>query len=127
MFQHEINAFLNFGVYVLISFMALYIFIKLFVMWTPYDDIQKIRDNDLPHAITLSGSCIGFTIPLLICSYLGSSLLTFIELALIIGIVQLILEKLISYWLVHKNEATSIFHASISICAGAIVGFSIIP
>lgn len=127
MFDHNPEAFLRFLMYIGLSCFSLYIFIKMFVLSTPYDDIQKIRDNDLPHAITLSGVSIGFTIPLLICSYFGSSVIVFIELAFIIGIIQLILEKLISMWLVQKNEATSIFHAAISICIGAIVGFSIIP
>jgi uncharacterized membrane protein YjfL (UPF0719 family) len=127
MFNHNPQAFIDFAMYVTLSLVTLWFFLRMFVLFTPNDNIQKVREGDLPHSIILSGVMIGFTIPLLICSFLESGIILFLELALFIGVIQLILEKLLSYWLVEKNNATAVFHASISICVGAIVGFSIIP
>lgn len=127
MFSHNLVAFLNFLAYTTFSITALALFIKVFAWITPHDDIQKVREGDVPNAVTLGGVCIGFTIPLLVCSYLGASLVSFVELALIIAVAQILLEKVLDAYLREDNLAVAILHACLSICLGLIVGFSIIP
>lgn len=130
MFNHDIYAFLNFFLYVFYSLTALFLFVKIFVYITPHDNIQKIKDGDVPQAIMLGGVSLGFTIPLLSASYSGASVFGFLELVLIIGLFQILLEKILDKILtknLYLNTATAILHAFFSICVGLICAFSIIP
>lgn len=54
----------NFLVYLSVSIAYLAVFVTLYLRVTPYREIQLIRDGNMAASFSLSGSILGFVIPL---------------------------------------------------------------
>src|SRR6185436_21115548 len=54
----------DFLVYLLVSLAYLGVFIALYIRVTPYREIQLIREGNMAASFSLSGSLLGFIVPL---------------------------------------------------------------
>lgn len=63
-FQQSISGLPAFITYFLISLVLLAVFLFIYLRVTPYREIQLIRDGNVAAALSLSGTILGFTIPL---------------------------------------------------------------
>lgn len=63
-FQQSISGFPAFITYFLISLALLAVFLFIYLHVTPYREIQLIREGNVAAALSLSGTMLGFTIPL---------------------------------------------------------------
>jgi len=129
-------SFLHFLVYALSGIGLLGLFTYVYNLVTPYNDLEEIKKGNNASSITLSGAMIGFTIPLVLLSFLGVNLLDFALWSLVVGAIQIGLFKVLSMLLPlgtdpltpsYRNTAVAMTYAALSICIGLIVGFSLIP
>ena len=61
----------NFAVYLAVSLAYLAVFVALYIRVTPYREIELIRGGNMAAAFSLSGSILGFIVPL--CSAIQHS------------------------------------------------------
>ena len=54
----------NFAVYLAVSSAYLAVFVALYIRVTPYREIELIRQGNMAAAFSLSGSVLGFVVPL---------------------------------------------------------------
>ena len=54
----------NFAVYLVVSLAYLAVFIALYIRVTPYREFQLIREGNTAASFSLSGSILGFVVPL---------------------------------------------------------------
>ena len=124
-------AFLDFCLYAFSSLALLAVFGRLYMWVTPYNEFAEMREGNSAPAIALGGALLGFTFPLLSVSYHGVNILDFLIWAVVIGIVQVVIFK-VMYWLIPmqieaENKAIAVFYASVAVCVGLISAFSLIP
>lgn len=129
-----LNSLGNFALFIgyLMAGLALLVaFANLYLWVTPYDDMADIREGKLAPAIALSGAMLGFTFPILMSSYLHTTLLGFVLWGAIAGLVQLAV-----FWSMYRfmpkaietnNVAGSTCFAVAAVCAGLLNAASFIP
>ena len=61
----------NFAVYLAVSLAYLAVFVALYIRVTPYREIELIRGGNMAAAFSLSGSILGFIVP--VCSAIQHS------------------------------------------------------
>lgn len=107
------------------------IFTYIYNVVTPYNDLAEIKKGNSASSITLSGAMIGFTIPLVLLSFVGINFTDFVIWSVIVGAIQIALFKTLYKVLPleanHTNSAVAVMYATLSVCIGLIVGFSLIP
>jgi putative membrane protein len=121
----------NFLLYTFSSLVLLGIFGKIYQWLTPYHEHEQIKAGKLAPAIALGGALIGFTLPLLSVSYHGINYIDFLIWAVVVGVLQIILFKIL-YWLIpmqveEDNKAIALIYAVLAFCVGLISAFSLIP
>lgn len=120
-----------FLVYFVSSVSMLWLFAKLYMYVTPYDEIQEIKDGKKAPAIALAGAMIGFVLPIASMSYHSVAFLDYVFWSFIAGCLQLACFKFLYRFLPREiesdNQAVAIFYAGASICIGVINAFSLIP
>lgn len=121
----------NFLLYAAASMALLALFTWLYKRWTPYDEFVQMRAGKKAPAFAIGGAMLGFTFPLLAVSHYGVNFVDFLIWALVAGVAQLALFKLL-YWVIpmqveEDNQAIGIFYAFAAICVGLINAFSLIP
>ena len=121
----------NFLLYTFSSLVLLGIFGKIYQWLTPYHEHESIKAGKLAPAIALGGALIGFTIPLLSVSYHGINYIDFLIWAVVVGVLQIILFKVL-YWMIpmqveEDNKAIALIYAVLAFCVGLISAFSLIP
>lgn len=62
--QEYASGFPAFIIYFVIGLLLLGLFVAIYIRITPYHEIQLIREGNVAAALGLSGSMLGFTIPL---------------------------------------------------------------
>ena len=121
----------NFLLYTFSSLVLLGVFGKIYQWLTPYHEHEQIKAGKLAPAIALGGALIGFTLPLLSVSYHGINYIDFLIWAVVVGVLQIILFKVL-YWLLpmqveEDNKAIAVIYAVLAFCVGLISAFSLIP
>jgi putative membrane protein len=121
----------NFLLYTFSSLVLLGIFGKIYQWLTPYHEHEQIKAGKLAPAIALGGALVGFTLPLLSVSYHGVNYIDFLIWAVVVGVLQIILFKVL-YWLIpmqveEDNKAIAFIYAVLAFCVGLISAFSLIP
>lgn len=121
---------LHFLAYFSVSTALVGVFTWLYVKVTPYNEFVEIKNGNVHSAISLVGAVIGFTIPLLVASMYGISLVDFIVWACVAMVVQMavffVAYRYFDYKL-HENMAAAVTYAGLCIITGLINGFSLIP
>ena len=113
------------------SLVMLGLFVQLYFLVTPHDDMQLIHGGNISAAIALGGAMLGFTFPLLMASYLQSTFFGFIVWGAIACLVQLAVFKAV-YWFMPRtielnNTAGATVFAVVAVCAGLMNAASFIP
>ena len=121
----------NFLLYTFSSLVLLGIFGKIYQWLTPYHEHESIKAGKLAPAIALGGALLGFTLPLLSVSYHGINYIDFLIWAVVVGVLQIILFKIL-YWMIpmqveEDNKAIAFIYAVLALCVGLISAFSLIP
>lgn len=119
----DINSVAAFIQYFLTSLALLYIFIRVYVAVTPYNEFELIKKNNVAAAISLSGAAIGFTLPLFSAIYYTMSIPEMLVWAIHNCVVQLILFVLMrskAKDIENGMVAPAILLASLSICVGML-------
>jgi putative membrane protein len=127
----SLPSLLWFAAYFLTGVAMLALFTRIYIWFTPYDELVHIRQKRIAPALSLAGAMLGFTIPIVTVSYHGINYLDFIVWGVVAGAVQLICFKLL-YVLMpwhpeDDNSAAATFFAGAAICVGLINAFSLIP
>jgi putative membrane protein len=127
----SVAALQGFVIYMAIGIAMLIVFMFLYMLITPHDDMRAIKMDRTGPTTALVGAMIGFTLPIVSLSYHGSDLLDFIIWGAIAGMLQLILFKVL-YWLLpqtsdENNTAIGIVYAGGAISIGLMNAVSLIP
>lgn len=126
-----LEAYGHFVLYALSSLALLFVFARIYMWTTPYHEMEQIRAGRSAPAIALGGAMVGFTLPLLSVSYHGVNFIDFLIWAVVAGVFQIILFKVL-FWIIpmqieEDNKAIAILYASMAVCVGLISAFSLIP
>jgi putative membrane protein len=126
-----LQAIWHFAEYFLSGLALLIIFTRLYIFFTPYNEIEEIKKGEKAPALSLFGAMIGFLMPILAMSYCGINFIEYLLWSIAAGVIQLACFKVL-YWIMPKmieadNTAAGVFYAGVSICVGAINAFSLIP
>ena len=89
----------NFLVYLSVSIAYLAIFIALYLRVTPYREIQLIREGNMAASFSLSGSVLGFVIPLAASIQHSVSLVDMAIWGLIAMLVQIAAFVVVKLWI----------------------------
>lgn len=127
----EAEGFIRFCEYLALSLAMLALFTQLYIKVTPYDDLKEIREGNLAPAIALCGAMLGFTFPLLVASYLHTSITGFVLWSLVACVMQLGvfwgLYRFLPQIVATHNVAGASCYAVAAVCAGLINAASFIP
>jgi putative membrane protein len=88
--QYSIQGLPAFLIYLVTSFALLALFILIYIWITPYHELALIRDGNIAAAASLSGTILGFVIPLAHAIALSANLLDMALWGLIALVVQLL-------------------------------------
>jgi putative membrane protein len=124
MFLHAVIAF---SIYFVAGALSMVVFTALYLRITEHDEIALIREGNLAAGIALSGTMVGFAIPLARTITQSASILEMMAWALVALIVQILVYLLMRMMLrdlsarIAKGEVSAAtFVASVSIIAGLI-------
>ncbi len=118
--------------YIVTSGVLLGGFSKLYIWWTPHDEIALMRAGKVAPVLALGGAMLGFTLPMVTMMNHSASWLDFVLWSLVAMGVQLLLEKFIlrplcPNHLADNNCAVGAFFCFVSVCVGLINAYSFIP
>jgi putative membrane protein len=82
---------LNFSLYMIVALALLAVFMLVYERFTPYREIQEIREGNTAAAIAFVGAILGFTFPLVSVIFYTHSIFEMAFWALITGAVQMVL------------------------------------
>lgn len=121
-----------FVLYLALGLAMLAVFTRLYIWITPYNEAVDIAQGKIAPAIALAGALLGFTFPLLVASFVRSSVLGFIAWGVLACLVQLLLFWMLYYWLLPRtiaanNVASATCFAAASVCVGLINAASFLP
>ena len=115
------QAIFSFFQYFVASWILLIAFIVLYVKVTPYNEFELIHKNNLAAAISLSGACIGFVMPLAASIYFTHSFFQMLIWAVITGATQIGVFAMMrrhARSIEEGHTAPALLLAALSICAG---------
>jgi putative membrane protein len=121
-----LTAVFDFLLYFLVSAGLLALFIKVYVRYTPYDDLALIQEGNVAAAIALGGSAIGFVLPITSAIYFTHNLISMIIWAVICGCVQIVSLVVIDHShdrftaVKEGNIATALFIAALAVALGLL-------
>lgn len=81
---------LSYLIYLVASIVILLTFTKLYIVFTPYNELEMIRQGKGAACISLAGTLIGFTLTLAASAIYNNSLIVFIAWACLAIVVQLL-------------------------------------
>ena len=117
----------DFLVYLLVSLAYLGVFIALYVRVTPYREVQLIREGNMAASFALSGSILGFVVPLASAIQHSANLVDMAVwglIALLVQIAAFIVVKLLIPSVTHDipagNGAQGFFLGSLSLAVGLL-------
>lgn len=125
------NGILNFLAYMAVGGALLAVFMFVYEKFTPYRELQLIKEGNVAAAIAFAGAILGFTFPLLSVVFFTHSLSEMVRWALVTGFVQLLVFEVvqrmwkISDCIVEGRVASAILYASIAVSAGLLNAISV--
>lgn len=117
------SAVASFFQYFAVSGALLYAFIQAYVRFTPYNELELIKQNNNAAAISLSGAAIGFTLPLVSAIYYTVSIPEMLVWAAQTCVIQFIVFFLMRSQaknIENGMTAPAIFLAAMSFCVGLL-------
>lgn len=127
MFDPVISGLPAFASFFATGIVLLGVFFALYVLITPYNELQLIRAGNEAAAVSLGGAVIGFALPLAVSVAVSHNLYAMIGWGVVAGIVQLLVFAVARVALPRINEsipqgrmASGIFLALLSIAVGIL-------
>lgn len=127
MFDPVLNGLPAFASFFAAAIVMLAIFLWLYMLITPYDELALIRDGNVAAAVSLGGTVIGFAVPLALSVAVSHNLYALIGWGAVAGVVQLLVYAATRVAVPRINEcipqgkvASGIFLASLSIGVGIL-------
>ena len=127
MFDTVIASLPAFASYFATAIGLLAAFSALYVLITPYNELQLIRAGNAAAAVSLGGAVIGFALPLAVSVAVSHNLYAMIGWGVVAGAVQLLVFIAARIALPHLNEnipqgrlASGIFLALLSVAVGIL-------
>jgi len=127
MFDPVISGLPAFASFFATGIVLLGVFFALYVLITPYNELQLIRAGNEAAAVSLGGAVIGFALPLAVSVAVSHNLYAMIGWGVVAGIVQLLVFAVARLALPRINEsipqgrlASGIFLALLSIAVGIL-------
>ncbi len=121
----------NYLIYAVLGILLLTIFTRLYIWFTPYNELDEMRKGKKAPAFALGGAMLGFTFPIMSMAIYGVNAIDFLIWSAVGGLVQAtlfkILYRIIPMDLDTDNQAIGIFYAFVAICVGLINSVSLIP
>ncbi len=118
---------LNYGTYLIASVVYLVVFTWIYLRFTPYDEVQLIREGNLAAAVSLTGALIGFAVPVAIVIAHSVNLVDMAVWTLLAMMIQLfvfaVLRKIFSFVVDDIQEGkvpSALFLAAFSTVAGVL-------
>lgn len=128
---HDVNAVAMYVQYLALSIAMLASFAYIYMLATPYHDIDNIKQGKVCSALAMGGAILGFTATLVVASYYGATVLDFIEMAATSCAVQvialIILRKLLPGAVEDNNVAGATLYACAAVAVGLLNAASFIP
>lgn len=127
MFDPVISGLPAFASFFATGIVLLGVFFALYVLITPYNELQLIRAGNEAAAVSLGGAVIGFALPLAVSVAVSHNLYAMVGWGVVAGIVQLLVFAVARVALPRINEsipqgrmASGIFLALLSIAVGIL-------
>lgn len=89
-FQTSLTGFVLFIAYFVTAIVLLLVFMKIYTILTPFDDVALIKANNVSASTVFVGAMLGFGAPIASAAANSVSLLDFAMWAVIAGIVQVL-------------------------------------
>lgn len=118
--------------YFLSSFFVFILFAKIYIKFTPYNEIELIKTGNLSVAIAFSGALLGYAINLGFTMFYSHNLVQYLLFAIFSAIIQLACYKIVDILFKgmsseiqsYGNVPVATLYATISVCIGIINGVS---
>jgi putative membrane protein len=118
-------------IYALSSIGLLALFTAIYQKLTPYHELSEMRKGNSAPSVAMGGAMLGYTVSLIVLSYVGINYVDFLIWAGVSGVFQLVLFKvlyaIIPMQVEDENCAIAVFYAVSAVCLGLITAFSLIP
>jgi putative membrane protein len=125
--KFSLSGFDEFLVYAGLSIAFIYIYMIVYLRLTPYDELKLIKEGNVAAALSLSGTVLGFTLPLSAAILNSVHPWDMMLWGVIAAAVQLLVYVAVRYTLLnvtrripHGEVASGIVLAAISVCAGIL-------
>ena len=127
MFEQVLNTLPNFAMYFGAAIVLLVVFLIIYAFITPYDELTLIRAGNTAAAVSLSGTFIGFALPIAFAVVSSHNIFIMLTWSAIACVIQLLVFLVARLLLPQLNQdipadkvATGIFLAALSIGVGII-------
>ena len=90
MFDPILNALPAFGMYFMSAIALLAVFLTVYALITPYDEVTLIRSGNVAASISLGGALIGIALPVAVAVVASHNLVLMLGWGLIACLVQLV-------------------------------------
>jgi len=127
MFDPVINALPAFASFFATAVGLLGIFLALYVLVTPYNEVALIRDGNTAAALSLGGALIGFALPIAVSVAVSHNLYAMMGWGVVAGAVQLLTYVAARLAMPQINQnipqgklASGVFLASLSLGTGIL-------
>ena len=125
--KFSLSGFDEFLIYAGLSVASIYLYMIVYLALTPYKELKLIKDGNVAAAVSLSGSVLGFTLPLAAAIFNSVHPWDMMLWAMIAAVVQLLVYVAVRYTLLNVvrripdgQVATGIVLAAISVSAGIL-------
>ena len=125
--KFSLAGFDEFLIYAGLAIAFIYVYMMVYLWLTPYNELKLIKDGNIAAALSLSGSVLGFTIPLAMAIAHAVHPWDMMLWALIAGVVQLLVYVAVRRTLINVTRripegqiATGIVLGAISMSAGLL-------
>ena len=125
--KFSLAGFDEFLIYAGLAIAFIYLYMIAYLKITPYDELKLIKDGNIAAALSLSGSVLGFTMPLAASIFQAVHPWDMMLWALIAAIVQLLVYVAMRYTLLNVTRrikdgqvATGIVLGAVSLSAGIL-------
>ncbi|WP_422374410.1 DUF350 domain-containing protein [Roseibium sp.] len=90
----SLSGIIPFALYFAAAIAMLLIFMKIYMIMTPHDEMALIKENNVAASLVLSGAFLGFSLPLASAAANSLSIVDFIVWGIIACIAQLIVYQI---------------------------------
>jgi putative membrane protein len=125
--KFSLAGFDEFLIYAGLAIAFIYLYMIVYLLITPYNELKLIKDGNIAAAISLSGSVLGFTFPLAAAIFQAVHPWDMMLWAVIAAVVQLLVYVAVRYSLLNVTRripdgqvATGIVLGAISVSAGLL-------